>query len=165
MEENKKIIITEENMKKAITFVEQIFPNKMEENKKLINFIIDYLKSNKITYTVDGELITLHTGSYEGVIQLEGESGFEEDDYNTMQVWITNDGNFSNDLYHETSSYALDNAECEEMLGQLLDKCREVNKGVAKISNLIDKVKDVLEEYNIPAQYFLSLADEEFEGL
>jgi hypothetical protein len=135
----------------------------MEDEKKLINFIVDYLKSIKTPYTVDGDLITIHAGSYEGFIQLEGESGFEEDDYNTMQTWITNNGHFSNDLYHESSSFALDKVECEEMMSQLIEKCKEVNRGVAKLHSLIDKAQDVLTEYNIPSHYFLVLAEEGLE--
>lgn len=126
---------------------------------KILEFIIHYLKTNKISFSIDGDLIQLHVGSYEGFIQLEG-SGCEEDDYNTMQTWVTNDNRFSNEIFHESSGYELSISECEEMILQLLNACKETNKGIAKLLNLIDSAKEILEEYNIPSSYFLTLIEE-----
>ena len=133
------------------------------EDKKILDFISDYLKSNKVSYQIDGELIRLYTGSYEGFIQLEGHSGFEEDDYNTMQTWITNDNRFSHELYHESSSYSLDISECEEMLAQLITACKEVNNGVAKLLYLINDVQTILDDYKISSIYFLNMAEEKLK--
>lgn len=127
----------------------------------MITKIVDILKSERIIYVIEEEVIIAHTGMFCLFMQLEREK--PEADYTILQLWIA-DGDNSNELnYHEVYDNITDD-ELTETVQSGLNEVREVNRKIGKLSGKFKEIEEFVNTNDIPLQVVdLLWADLEFE--
>lgn len=111
-------------------------------------------KEQKITYMIDGNLITLYSGIFDGHFQLEKLDS--EEDYTLIQRWCGREDEHSDDIYNEHYDISGDYDELEEIVINLVDDCRSLNRGVIELDKVILKVEAIKETYELPDTFVLS---------
>ncbi len=134
----------------------------MKETKNNIRQIIeDFLKSEKIRYSIDNEnnfglIYELYVGSLECFIQIEYDLQKEGDEYIVVQLFTDIDDNgFS--LYDQTWENDGNCGDIVGAIGELIDETKRINSIVNKIRKRIEQIEEICEEEGMDLNNFLTI--------
>lgn len=116
----------------------------------IIKEIIKNLKIRKAIYEIDGDLIIISLGTYDGYIQVESETEF--------QIWASRESE-NEDLLSEYIEIK-DVHELDSIIEELLDSVKELNKNVTKARGILEALETIACENNIPSDLIYSLFNE-----
>ena len=114
---------------------------------KILDKINQILKERKITYTFDNDLFELSVSSdFEGFIQLEKHDS--DEDYTIIVTYI--ECSHYNDcdlMVQHNDDFEFD--AIDEMVNSLIEDIKSVTKAASKITSLVEKISEIMNECNI----------------
>ena len=119
----------------------------MNKEGKILDKIIEILKTRKIAYTFDNDLFELSVSStFEGYIQLEKQDS--DVDYTIIVTYIrSSDYNDEELMIQHYDDFEFD--VIDEIVNNLIDDIKIVTKSTTKIKNYFDKISEIMNECNI----------------
>jgi hypothetical protein len=113
----------------------------------MIKRAIEIFKTERLIYLIEEEVITVFTGTF--CLFLQFEKSDSDDDYTALQVWISDEDNEVDGIYHEIhDDFTFE--ELDEAIYEGLVHVREINQNIGKLSNKLKEIEDLVNENNIP---------------
>jgi hypothetical protein len=119
----------------------------MNKEGKILDKIIEILKTRKIAYTFDNDLFELSVSStFEGYIQLEKQDS--DVDYTIIVTYIrSSDYNDEELMVQHYDDFEFD--AIDEMVNGLIEDIKSTTKAASKITLLFDKISEIMNDCNI----------------
>lgn len=119
----------------------------MNKEEKILDKIIEILKTRKVAYTFDNDLFELSVSStFEGYIQLEKQDS--DVDYTIIVTYIrSSDYNDEELMVQDYDDFEFD--AIDEMVNGLIEDIKSTTKAASKITLLFHKISEIMNDCNI----------------
>jgi hypothetical protein len=119
----------------------------MNKEEKILDKIIEILKTRKVAYTFDNDLFELSMSStFEGYIQLEKQDS--DVDYTIIVTYIrSSDYNDEELMVQDYDDFEFD--AIDEMVNGLIEDIKSKTKAASKITLLFHKISEIMNDCNI----------------
>jgi lysyl-tRNA synthetase class II len=134
----------------------------MEITKHNIRQVIeDYLKSERIKYTTEGEnskglMYEIYVGSLECYLQVEYNLDDDNDNDIVVQLFTKVDS-YGDSLYHVDWLNWKEGDSIETEIESLIQQTKKINSLVNKVRNKIEQIKEICEENELDIEEFITI--------